>query len=279
MVLSWRRLRERVTAVLHLDEEPSRLAAGHGGRRLHRRHPLLRAPHAARPSPWPTCSGSTRRRRSPGRGSTSRGSRRSCTPSASAWARPSSRATGAASRSASVHGLAESAGAYLRASPRETAGTLWQMRVGACSSSPRRRCSWGRPSWASCSPWSPTSSRWRPSATFAGSGPGSHPTHEPAGEPAAADGADALMRLRGRSSRSCRCLAARALSLGEEAAHVLARLAAIAGVVLVGWIGYRLLTILIGRLLRRSSRRRPTPGARPAGADPRTRCSRASPAT
>ena len=28
MVLSWRRLRERATAVLHLDEEPSRLAAG-----------------------------------------------------------------------------------------------------------------------------------------------------------------------------------------------------------------------------------------------------------
>jgi uncharacterized protein len=28
MLLSWRRLRERATAVLHLDEEPSRLAAG-----------------------------------------------------------------------------------------------------------------------------------------------------------------------------------------------------------------------------------------------------------
>jgi uncharacterized protein (DUF2062 family) len=28
MVLSWRRFRERATAVLHLDEEPSRLAAG-----------------------------------------------------------------------------------------------------------------------------------------------------------------------------------------------------------------------------------------------------------
>ena len=28
MVFSWRRFRERVTAILHLDEEPSRLAAG-----------------------------------------------------------------------------------------------------------------------------------------------------------------------------------------------------------------------------------------------------------
>lgn len=46
-------------------------------------------------------------------------------------------------------------------------------------------------------------------------------------------------------------LGARALSLGEEAGHVLARLAGIAGVVLVGWIGYRLIAILIGRLLRR----------------------------
>ena len=44
---------------------------------------------------------------------------------------------------------------------------------------------------------------------------------------------------------------ARALSLGEEAAQVLARLAALLGVVLVGWIGYRLVAILIGRLLRR----------------------------
>jgi small conductance mechanosensitive channel len=45
-------------------------------------------------------------------------------------------------------------------------------------------------------------------------------------------------------------LAARALSLGEDAAHVLARIAAIAGAVLVGWLGYRLVTILIRRLLR-----------------------------
>jgi small conductance mechanosensitive channel len=45
-------------------------------------------------------------------------------------------------------------------------------------------------------------------------------------------------------------LAARALSLGEEAAHVLARIATIAGVVLVGWMGYRLIAVLVRRLLR-----------------------------
>jgi small conductance mechanosensitive channel len=46
-------------------------------------------------------------------------------------------------------------------------------------------------------------------------------------------------------------LGARALSLGEGAAHVVARVAAIALILLVGWIGYRLLAILIGRVLRR----------------------------
>ena len=45
-------------------------------------------------------------------------------------------------------------------------------------------------------------------------------------------------------------LAARTLSLGEETAHVLARIATIAGAVLVGWVGYRLVTVLIRRLLR-----------------------------
>jgi moderate conductance mechanosensitive channel len=45
-------------------------------------------------------------------------------------------------------------------------------------------------------------------------------------------------------------LAARTLSLGEDAAHVLARIAAIAGAVLVGWLGYRIVTVLIHRLLR-----------------------------
>jgi moderate conductance mechanosensitive channel len=45
-------------------------------------------------------------------------------------------------------------------------------------------------------------------------------------------------------------LAARTLSLGEEAAHVLARIAAMAAAILVGWVGYRLVTVLIRRLLR-----------------------------
>ena len=46
-------------------------------------------------------------------------------------------------------------------------------------------------------------------------------------------------------------LGAQALSLGEDAAHVLARLAAILLVLLVGWIGYRIIAMLIGRFLHR----------------------------
>jgi moderate conductance mechanosensitive channel len=45
-------------------------------------------------------------------------------------------------------------------------------------------------------------------------------------------------------------LAARTLSLGEEAAHVLARVAVIGTAIGVGWLGYRLVTVLIHRLLR-----------------------------
>jgi small-conductance mechanosensitive channel len=45
-------------------------------------------------------------------------------------------------------------------------------------------------------------------------------------------------------------LAARTLSLGDDAAHVLARFAAISGAVLVGWLGYRIVTVLIRRLLQ-----------------------------
>ncbi|MFI5008101.1 MAG: mechanosensitive ion channel family protein [Solirubrobacterales bacterium] len=45
-------------------------------------------------------------------------------------------------------------------------------------------------------------------------------------------------------------LAARTLSLGEDAAHVLARIAAIAGAMLVGWVAYRILTGVIRRLLQ-----------------------------
>jgi small conductance mechanosensitive channel len=55
-------------------------------------------------------------------------------------------------------------------------------------------------------------------------------------------------------------LGARALSLGEEAAHVLARIAAILGVLLLGWIGYRLAAMLIGRLLRRFEAAVDSPG-------------------
>jgi small conductance mechanosensitive channel len=46
-------------------------------------------------------------------------------------------------------------------------------------------------------------------------------------------------------------IGARALSLGEETADVIARVGAIALILLVGWIGYRLLTVLIRRVLRR----------------------------
>jgi small-conductance mechanosensitive channel len=45
-------------------------------------------------------------------------------------------------------------------------------------------------------------------------------------------------------------LAARTLSLGEDAAHVLARIAAIAAALLVGWVGYRLITVVIRRVLQ-----------------------------
>jgi small conductance mechanosensitive channel len=46
-------------------------------------------------------------------------------------------------------------------------------------------------------------------------------------------------------------LGARALSLGEEAAQVLARFVAILLAIGMGWIGYRLIAVLIGRLTRR----------------------------
>jgi small conductance mechanosensitive channel len=45
-------------------------------------------------------------------------------------------------------------------------------------------------------------------------------------------------------------LAARTRSLGEDAAHVLARIAAIAGAMLAGWVAYRLITAVIRRLLQ-----------------------------
>jgi small conductance mechanosensitive channel len=45
-------------------------------------------------------------------------------------------------------------------------------------------------------------------------------------------------------------LLANALSLGEAAGHVVARLATIVGVLLLGWLGLRVVTVLIHRLLR-----------------------------
>ena len=45
-------------------------------------------------------------------------------------------------------------------------------------------------------------------------------------------------------------LAARTLSLGEDAARVVERFATIAGAVLVGWVGYRLTTAVVRRVLR-----------------------------
>ena len=45
-------------------------------------------------------------------------------------------------------------------------------------------------------------------------------------------------------------LAARTLSLGEDAAHVLARIAVIAGAMVVGWVVYRIITGVIRRLLQ-----------------------------
>jgi moderate conductance mechanosensitive channel len=45
-------------------------------------------------------------------------------------------------------------------------------------------------------------------------------------------------------------LTARTFSLGDDAAHVLARIAAILGALLLGWLGYRLVAAVIHRLLR-----------------------------
>lgn len=44
-------------------------------------------------------------------------------------------------------------------------------------------------------------------------------------------------------------VAAKTLSLGEDAAHILARIAVIGGAILLGWIGYRLVAAVIRRLL------------------------------
>ena len=126
MVFSWRRLRERATHVLHLDEEPSRLAAGMatgvfiGVTPFYGLHTLiaLGAAYVFRLNKAATITGAWLNL---------------------PWFAPfvygfcltlgEAVLTGDWSRfsMASVHGLAESAGAYLRAGPRETADNLWQL--------------------------------------------------------------------------------------------------------------------------------------------------------
>jgi uncharacterized protein (DUF2062 family) len=125
MVFSWRRLHERATAVLHLDEEPSRLAAGMaagvfiGMTPFYGLHTLLALAVA-----WVF------------------GLNKAATITGAwlnlPWFAPFVYAfclrLGEAVISgdwssfslASVHGLAQSVGGMLQASPWETAGTLWE---------------------------------------------------------------------------------------------------------------------------------------------------------
>ena len=129
MVFSWRHFRERATAVLHLDEEPSRLAAGMaagvfiGVTPFYGLHTLiaLGAAYLFRLNKAATITGAWLNL---------------------PWFAPFVYAfclrVGEAVLSgdwssfslASVRGLAESAGEYLRAGPRETAGTLWHVVWG-----------------------------------------------------------------------------------------------------------------------------------------------------
>jgi uncharacterized protein len=126
MFLSWRRLRERATHVLHLDEEPSRLAAGVatgvfiGVTPFYGLHTLLAlgAAYVFRLNKAATIMGAWLNL---------------------PWFAPfvygfclrfgEAVLTGDWSgfSLASMHGLAESAGAYLRAGPRETADNLWHL--------------------------------------------------------------------------------------------------------------------------------------------------------
>ena len=126
MVFSWRRLRERATAVLHLDEEPSRLAAGMavgvfiGITPFYGLHTLiaLGAAYVFRLNKAATITGAWLN-----------------LPWTAPFVYGFSLTLGEAVLNgdwsrfsmASVHGLAESAGAYLRAGPRETADNLWQL--------------------------------------------------------------------------------------------------------------------------------------------------------
>lgn len=126
MLFSWRRFRERATAVLHLDEEPSRLAAGMavgvfiGVTPLYGLHTLLAlgAAFLFRLNKAVTVTGAWINL---------------------PWFAPFVYAfclrlgeavlTGDWSRFSlgGVHALAQGMTAYLRAGPRETAGTLWQV--------------------------------------------------------------------------------------------------------------------------------------------------------
>jgi uncharacterized protein (DUF2062 family) len=126
MVFSWRRLREHATAVLHLDEEPSRLAAGMavgvfiGVTPFYGLHTLLAlaAAYIFRLNKAATITGAWLNL---------------------PWFAPfvygfclrlgEAVLSGDWSRFslATVYELAGSAGHYLRANPRETAGTLWQV--------------------------------------------------------------------------------------------------------------------------------------------------------
>jgi uncharacterized protein (DUF2062 family) len=126
VVFSWRHLRERATHVLHLDEEPSRLAAGMaagvfiGLTPFYGLHTLLAlvVAYVFRLNKAATITGAWLNL---------------------PWFAPfvygfclqlgEAVLTGdwSSFSLAGVHGLAESAGAYLRAGPRETADNLWRL--------------------------------------------------------------------------------------------------------------------------------------------------------
>ena len=126
MMFSWRHLRERATLVLHLDEEPSRLATGMaagvfiGVTPFYGLHTLLAlgAAYVFRLNKAATITGAWLN-----------------LPWFAPFVYGFCLAFGEAVLTgdwsgfsfASVHGLAESAGAYLRAGPRETADNLWQV--------------------------------------------------------------------------------------------------------------------------------------------------------
>jgi uncharacterized protein (DUF2062 family) len=126
MVFSWRRLRERATHVLHLDEEPSRLAAGMaagvfiGMTPFYGLHTLLAlaAAYVFRLNKAATVTGAWLN-----------------LPWFAPFVYGFSLQLGEAVLTgdwssftfAGVHGLADWAGSYLRAGPRETADNIWHL--------------------------------------------------------------------------------------------------------------------------------------------------------